>query len=134
MIQFQRKFREKILTGQKTETRQMWAKVKVKPGVVYVAKDEGWMRPGFAKIRVLAVFREPLAMVDGEAAKREGFASVDEFLEEFLRLNSKKVGGAKSLLDVNLEKLLSVEPFVVRFEVVERMESVRKLALSMATA
>lgn len=72
---FQPELIEKILAGEKTETRR---KVKpgemecrYKPGRAYVVQD-GRGRPGIARIKVLSVCHERLGDIDPQSARAEG--------------------------------------------------------------
>ena len=76
---------EKILEGSKTETRRWHDPSKPcryspggGPGGSY-AVQPGRGKHAVARIRVVEVGLEPLGMIDEEAARREGFAGVEEF-------------------------------------------------------
>ena len=99
---------EKILAGEKTETRRPVkvgeTECRYKVDKIY-AVQPGRNDAGVAKIKVLAVEREILAQITDEGAKREGF----DHRVPFLRYWGGLYGG------VDMEQKV----WVIRFELVD---------------
>lgn len=66
----------------------------------------------FAKVRILSVRQEPLGAITVNDAMREGYASVEEYLEAFFRIYKKKLIGMR-LVDIGMMPV-----WVIDFEVV----------------
>lgn len=96
---------EKILAGEKTETRRRVKEgqpCRYKAGQIYSVQP-GRGKAGVARIRVGSVRREQLGAIRREDAIREGFWSVSDFLSYWQSLYGS--------VD------LTMEVWVIRFEV-----------------
>ncbi len=93
-ILFKPEFVDKILSGEKTVTRRMWARSRVKVGRVYQARTKMFGEP-FARLRIVQIYYEikPGSYVcyrddDLETeARKEGFRSWHDFKDTFAELN-----------------------------------------------
>jgi hypothetical protein len=105
---------EKILAGEKTETRRL---VKYENGREvpcryekgkYYALQPGRTKPGIrgVKLKILAVDREHLGQMEHRKALREGFSGTGEFFRYWERLHGRVVPDL-------------VEVWAIRFELVE---------------
>ena len=111
MILFQPDHIYPILFGQKTETRRIWNKQRVKVGTIHqakVGKDLFQKDTYFAKIRILDVHTEKLGWISIESAKREGYDSIEAYQAEWIKINK----------EWNPDQ----EVYVIRFELVEENE------------
>jgi hypothetical protein len=83
LVIFRPQLVEKILAGEKTETRRKVGpdgKRRYRPGRTY-AVQPGRTEMGVARIRVLSAEPEALKEVTEEGARREGFGNRAEFLD-----------------------------------------------------
>lgn len=80
---------DKIRSGRKTQTRRLWKVTHVRPGGVYRVRASRFaaFNPSDPAIRVTAVRIEALAAITPEDARREGFATIAEFREAWVRLH-----------------------------------------------
>ncbi len=82
---------EKILAGEKTQTRRVWKKAHVKVGNTYAIKKHYYQKnvdaPGFIRITGLRV--EPLIEITNMDAKKEGFQSLREFVDVWTELHGE---------------------------------------------
>lgn len=115
MLLFKETHRQPILTGEKTETRRLWPKgVRVRVGSVHQAKLRMFdPKSTFARIRILEVAHELLGDIDSAGARSEGYSTVNEYLDTFVKINR--------LEKVPRQKLLSLPVWRVKFHVVERV-------------
>lgn len=96
MLLFKRFLIEKILSGEKTETRRLWDKPRVKVGTVHQIQPD--LKSSFdkvpppCKIKILAVYRERLSRITSQSVKHEGFpdGSVANFITKFKDINAQK--------------------------------------------
>ncbi len=82
---FKRDLLDLVLSGAKTQTRRRHKRL-LKERKVYSLK-RGWFSDTGAKIRILRVFRQRLGEVSEEEARKEGFASLEEFREKWISIN-----------------------------------------------
>jgi len=95
-----------ILDGRKTHTRRIWKRNRVKVGGEYWASTALFDKSKrFARLKVLATWRENLGDITQEDVVKEGYAFGSEFLEAFGSING-------------VEPDLFQEVTVVEFEVV----------------
>jgi hypothetical protein len=85
MILFKQEHVEPILTGRKTQTRRT-GKLRWKVGAVRQAKTSYRKDSEFAKIKITAIRQERLGDITREDAVREGYNSIGEYHEVFLRI------------------------------------------------
>lgn len=79
---------EKILSGEKTQTRRLvyWGKpCRYQPGRTYAVQD-GRGRPGIARIYVLSVTKVPVGSITKADARAEGFRSPVAFYERWRQM------------------------------------------------
>jgi len=97
----------RIADGKKTETRRVWKAPHVKIGGIYRTRSSRWF--GYEEsapvIRVLEMRKEHLREITDAGALREGYPSIPEFVEAWLKLH----GAWNPNLEVT----------VIRFEVVK---------------
>ncbi len=79
--------KEMILNGTKTATRRAWKKPMVKVGGVYKAKLKMLDKKYFAKIKVTKLFKQRLGDMTEEDAIKEGYKSVMDFHEIWVKIN-----------------------------------------------
>ena len=87
---FKKKFIPLIFLGYKTQTRRNWKKRMVKKGNQYMVKDRWFTSEYYGKIEVTNIRRQPLKLIDDIDAVCEGFNSAEDFLKEYIAINSKK--------------------------------------------
>lgn len=116
MLLFKERFKQPILDGTKTVTRR-GLKRKFKVGSVHQAYTRPpWCVPAgapFARLKVLSVTFGKLGDVDEAEARREGFASLDDFYEY---LAGKRAG---KMTPLELAGLLHTEVQRIEFKVVK---------------
>ena len=123
VLSFSKGDAQKILNGEKTETRRFWRKCRVSSGSLQQAKCDGGLARPFAVLRIEGVYQEALAMMSEESIKAEGYDDQIEFLSDLLRSTMKKKGEF-SVMDIapgRFGKLLERKIWVVKFLVVERL-------------
>ena len=76
-----------ILSGRKTQTRRVWKKPRARVGAVHKAKTALFSPDHFALIRIIALRREPLGAITLEDVRREGYDTMEEFKEVWVRIN-----------------------------------------------
>lgn len=93
-----------ILNGNKTATRRNWAKPYVIVGHNYPCKLKMLSKETFARIKVLKVYKQKLNLMTDTDAKKEGYNSMEEFVEIWEKING--------LWNPNLEV------YVIEFELI----------------
>jgi len=106
MMLFKPEHVEKILSGEKTQTRRIWTAQRAKVGSIHLAKLQMISKEFFAKLEILDVYREPLIEISDEDAKAEGYSTAAAYFVAFCRIN-------------HLEKVPDILVYVVHFRVVE---------------
>jgi hypothetical protein len=88
---FLSRFIEPILTGQKTQTARVssTAAYGLKKGDIIVAYSKR-MALEFARLKVLNIEQRALGTFDDEDAKREGLASLNEFIAVWEQIHPRK--------------------------------------------
>ena len=76
-----------ILSGRKTQTRRVWKKSRAKVGAVHKAKTALFSPDHFALIRITGLRRERLGDITLEDVRREGYDTLEEFKEVWIRIN-----------------------------------------------
>lgn len=102
VILFKPEHVQPIKFHQKVETRRVWKNQRVKEGKVYQARTK-LFGTAFTYLRILAVRKERLAEIDAIGAIAEGYRSVEEFQQAWIRING--------------EWDPDIEVYVVRFKV-----------------
>lgn len=110
MILFRPEHVAPILRGEKTQTRRTGRR-RWRPGSIHECRTEMFGKP-FARVRILSVRQEPLGAITENDAMREGYGSVEEYLEAFFRIYEKKLKGMR-LVDIG-----RMPVWVIDFEVV----------------
>ena len=111
MILFRPEHVEPILSGTKTQTRRIWKKPRAKVGSIHLAKTKMLSKDYFARLRILAVYRETLGEISDEDARSEGYADRESYLAAFFRINR--------IVPADHRVWLGWPVDVVRFEVVK---------------
>lgn len=101
-----------ILSGRKTQTRRVWKKSRARVGAVHKAKTALFSPDHFALIRITGLRRERLGDITLEDVRREGYDTLEEFKEVWVRINKT--------WDPELEV------YVVSFELVRKLSSAEK--------
>lgn len=113
MILFKPEHKDLILKGLKTQTRRT-GKCRWRVGSIHQAKLN--FKKGstpFAHLKITGVRQEPFGAITEEDAKKEGYSSVDDYIEAFFRIYSKQLKG-KKLVDIG-----EMPVWVIDFKVVE---------------
>ncbi len=74
----------KVLSGQKTQTRRTGVK-EYKLGTVQPVCN-GYKAPA-GYVKITRKYRQPLCCISEKEAKKEGFSSIDEFRQAWLKIN-----------------------------------------------
>ncbi len=112
MILFKEESKEKILSGLKWQTRKLWDRPRAKEGsehLIYLRPPMTGEKP-FARILIKRVWRQRLGDMTAEEARAEGYPTIKAFLEQFQKINSRKVKG-------NLRETVV---YCVEFQLVEK--------------
>lgn len=97
---------EKILTGEKTETRRLWTNCRVKVGSIHLVhpnlRASFKQEPPACKVKILSVRQEYLGAITPDAVRREGFpdGDVKRFIDGFQEINAKKHDPSRSPLGI----------------------------------
>ena len=86
MVLFKKQFIDKIRRGEKTQTRRIWTKSRVKIGNVYPCQTSYFSEP-FARIKVTGLWQERLGHISGRDVKAEGFNALAEFIDAWKVIN-----------------------------------------------
>lgn len=89
---FRKKHLEKILEGEKTQTRRN-SKPRVKPGRTYKLRRGYNPIPEFIEIE--EIFQQKLCEITPEDVLKEGFSSLEEFIEEWKSIYDEWEPGKK---------------------------------------
>lgn len=77
-----------ILSGQKTQTRRLWTRWRVKEGGLYWAQTKLFEPLSrFARIKCLRRWKEPLGAISREDALAEGAESIEHYFQIFRQIN-----------------------------------------------
>lgn len=107
MILFREEFIEKILSGQKTQTRRMWKKPRIKVGTLHWAQTHMiWKGGRFARIKIDNVQEWDESTISKEDLRAEGFELEKDFWDLWYKMHEGRSKFYKG--------------FVVHFHVVER--------------
>lgn len=88
MLLFKPEHVQPIITGRKTQTRRDWKRRRAVPGAIHWAQTGyGKVDTRFARLEILRVWQEPLVEIGLHDALAEGYDSVAEYLNAFLRIN-----------------------------------------------
>lgn len=109
MILFMPEHVEKILSGQKTETRRLWTKQRAKVGSIHKAKTRMLSTDYFALLKIERVYLERLCDISLKSIKAEGYSTREEYREVLEKANKR----SKFVWDDDLVV------WVVKFSVVE---------------
>jgi hypothetical protein len=82
---FKRELLEKVLAGQKTQTRRIH-KVTLKPGRTYAARCTRFQKAQ-ARILITACRQEKLGAITLEDARKEGFTNPEEFKQAWTEIH-----------------------------------------------
>jgi hypothetical protein len=82
---FNKELVEKILSGKKVETRRAWKRCMVREDRVYAAKTDYRSDSIFAYLYIKYVRRERLMDMGDDGAIREGFSSLQEFKDVWVK-------------------------------------------------
>lgn len=108
MILFTAELKQKILSGEKTQTRRMWKHQRVKPGKTYWAQTNLFPNSRFARLKIVSVYTwdgigHEISLED---ARKEGFQTIDDFARAWYSLNETRLADPDRT------------PYVVNFEVI----------------
>lgn len=110
MILFKPEHVQPILTGEKTETRRIWKRCRVRVDALHWAQTRMFDPASrFARLRIIDRWEEALEELSLQGARAEGYSGIAEYLIAFARINKIKVD------DIPMYRLL----WVVRFEVAQ---------------
>lgn len=91
MLLFKHEHEAPILRGEKTETRRLWKRPRVRVGAIHRAYTRpAYVKPPgrpFAAIVIRDRWVEPLVAIDERGARAEGYASVADYFDAFCRIN-----------------------------------------------
>ena len=113
MILFKEDSKRKILAGEKWQTRKLWAQPRAREGaqhLFYLRPPMTGERP-FARVLIKRVWRQLLGEMTEAEARAEGYDSVADFLEQFQKINSRKVKG----------DLSKVQVYAVEFDLLDKL-------------
>lgn len=85
MLLFKKELVIPILKGIKVETRRVWNKCMVKEGSIHKAKTDYRKDSTFALLYIKYVKRQRLKDMNDEDARKEGFNSLNEFINAWIR-------------------------------------------------
>jgi len=116
MLLFKPEHVQPILDGRKTQTRRLWKRARAKVGSVHQCYTRpAWVSPPgepFASIKVTGVRQERLGDIVHHDAKREGYPSINAYIDAFCAIN--KTPRSFAVLDQIV--------YVVDFELVGRLD------------
>jgi hypothetical protein len=123
MMLFKRFLIDAILAGEKTETRRIWAKCRVKVGSIHQVQPD--LRSSFQKapppcrIKILSTHLERLFDITAESVRHEGFPSgnVHEFIAGFKDINGQKAKIKNLVPDGVSWNDWNPELWVIRFKI-----------------
>ena len=84
-MMFKRELLDLVISGKKTQTRRLHKRV-LKEGRIYALK-RSWIKSTGDYIKITKVARQRLGEVTEEEAEKEGFNSLEEFRNAWVRIN-----------------------------------------------
>jgi len=84
---FKKELRDKILAGEKWETRRQWSRPMTKVGGIYQVRISRHKKGYHFLILVLAMRKSKLGAMTSDDAIAEGFSSLDKFKECWKKVN-----------------------------------------------
>ncbi len=75
-----------ILAGRKVHTRRQWKKCRVRIGSIQKCKLKMLSRDFFASVLILNTYEEPLGYMTEYDAHKEGYNSLKEYQEEYVKI------------------------------------------------
>ena len=81
-MQFKKMFKDKILSGEKTQTRRPTCNLKV--GQIVPAQN-GYKDKAFARLKITSIRKENMLTMTDKKIKKEGFECVNDFVETWLK-------------------------------------------------
>ena len=113
MILFKPESKQKILAGEKTQTRKLWAKPRAREGAehLFYLRPPMTGEPPFARARIVKVWRQKLGEMSEAEARAEGYPTLDSFYRQFRKINDRKLKG----------DLRDVQVYAVEFRVTEKL-------------
>lgn len=113
MILFKPEHIKPILDGQKTQTRRIWKKARVKKGSVHKAKTKLFSKDYFALLKIKDVWKEEFHCLTDEDARKEGGYTREAYIRKFFEINPK-------LWELTDHGSLPFNVWVVEFEVIRQ--------------
>lgn len=112
MLLFKPEHVDPILRGQKTQTRRIWKRVRVKVGAVHQCYTRpAWAKPPgepFARVLITGLRREKLRYISESDVLREGYLHRDVYISAVARING-----------ISRDEAMETAFDVVDFELVE---------------
>lgn len=113
MLLFRPEHVEPILRREKTQTRRIWKRVRVKVGAVHQCYTRpAWVDPPgkpFARVKILGVRKERLADISDEDCRREGYPDRDHYVAAVARINKMpRLHALETVFDVVSFELVEV--------------------------
>lgn len=96
MLLFKKKFLEAIRTGRKTQTVRVWKRRYVRAGQISYT-------PGVGRIRILAIEEVDLSELDEQDARRDGFDSVEQLVDEIRSLYAERLDDGYQVFRIRFE-------------------------------
>jgi hypothetical protein len=103
-MMFKKGLIDMVISGRKTQTRRLHKNV-LKVGRIYSVK-RSWYKNTDQYIQITKVYSQKLGDVSEEEARKEGFGSLDEFRDVWIRIN----GGWDPEMEVTVYEFELAEP------------------------
>ena len=90
MLLFKEVHRPLILSGEKWQTRRLWAKRHAKPGTVHKAKTRMLSTEYFALLRIERCYQQRLGDMTQADVIAEGYKSLEDYRRALVEINKNK--------------------------------------------
>ena len=84
-MMFKKDLLEKVISGLKTQTRRLHKKT-LRKGKIYALK-KNWLENTGEYIKITKVYHQKLSEITQEEIIKEGFSSLEEFRDAWIRIN-----------------------------------------------
>jgi hypothetical protein len=117
---------------QKTETRRIWKKCRVKIGAIHQCRLSYYDAPGFASVEITDVYEQPLGEMTEEATIREGGYTLPEYKKIWEIIGNRPWNPMEEVfvVEIQIAKVNLAQETIKKYETMYRahMQALRGIA------